>query len=101
VTAGFDAEIKNAVKVVHGDASLPLRPGHASGRYRSDVARWLLACLAIVRRGGHGHARPDGVARAQQRPEVGLERDPERRDEEVVPAAVAAEAARSTNVAAP
>jgi hypothetical protein len=31
------------VRVVHGDADLPLRLGHAGGRYRSDVSRWLLA----------------------------------------------------------
>ena len=43
VTDGFDDEIADAVAVVHGDADLPERPGHASGRYRTDVARWLLA----------------------------------------------------------
>ena len=39
----FDREISDAVAVVHGDADLPERPGHASGRYRTDVSRWLLA----------------------------------------------------------
>jgi hypothetical protein len=39
----FRAEIEDAVRVVHGDAVLPQRPGHAGGSYRSDVARWLLA----------------------------------------------------------
>jgi hypothetical protein len=43
VTDGFDDEIADAVAVVHGDAELPERPGHASGRYTTDVARWLLA----------------------------------------------------------
>ena len=43
VTRGFDDEIADAVAVVHGDADLPERPGHASGVYRADVARWLLA----------------------------------------------------------
>jgi hypothetical protein len=43
VTRGFDAEIADAVAVVHGDAELQERPGHASGRYTTDVARWLLA----------------------------------------------------------
>jgi hypothetical protein len=43
VTAGFDREIADAVSVVHGDARLPARGGHASGRYRSDVSEWLLA----------------------------------------------------------
>ncbi|WP_053227785.1 hypothetical protein [Solirubrobacter soli] len=43
VTNGFDAEIEDAVKVVHGGVTLPKRPGHASGTYRSDVSKWLLA----------------------------------------------------------
>ena len=43
VTDGFDDELGDAVAVVHGDADLPERPGHAGGRYRTDVARWLLA----------------------------------------------------------
>jgi hypothetical protein len=42
VTDGFKAEIDDAVAVVHGDASLPERRGHAGGRFGSDVARWLL-----------------------------------------------------------
>jgi hypothetical protein len=43
VTRGFDDEIADAVAVVHGDADLAERPGHAAGRYRTNVARWLLA----------------------------------------------------------
>jgi hypothetical protein len=43
VTNGFDAELADAVAVVHGRARLPARPGHASGAYRADVSRWLLA----------------------------------------------------------
>jgi hypothetical protein len=43
VTDSFRAEIDDAVAVVHGTATLPDRPGHAGGGYRSDVARWLLA----------------------------------------------------------
>src|SRR5690242_12028825 len=42
-TAEFDREIGDAVAVVHGDATLAKRPGHAGGRYRDDVSRWLLA----------------------------------------------------------
>ena len=42
-TGAFDDEIADAVAVVHGDADLPARRGHASGRYEADVARWLLA----------------------------------------------------------
>jgi hypothetical protein len=43
VTQGFKDELSDAVDVVHGDASLPERPGHADGSYGSDVSRWLLA----------------------------------------------------------
>jgi hypothetical protein len=43
VTNGFDRELTDAVAVVHGDATLRARRGHASGRYRADVSRWLLA----------------------------------------------------------
>jgi len=43
VTNGFRSEIRDAVAVVHGNANLPLRHGHAGGRYRSNVSRWLLA----------------------------------------------------------
>jgi hypothetical protein len=42
VTRGMDAEIRDIVAVVHGDADLPPRPGHADGKYRSDVSPWLL-----------------------------------------------------------
>lgn len=43
VAEGFREEIADAVRVVHGDADLPERPGHAGGRYRSDISPWLLA----------------------------------------------------------
>ncbi|MEW6581917.1 MAG: hypothetical protein AB1416_04070 [Actinomycetota bacterium] len=43
VVAGFRAEIADAVAVVHGDATLPVRRGHAGGRYASDISPWLLA----------------------------------------------------------
>jgi len=43
VTDGFKSEIADAVAVVHGDAKLPERPGHADGSYAADVSRWLLA----------------------------------------------------------
>jgi hypothetical protein len=36
------SELRDAVAVIHGDADLPARRGHASGRYRSDVARWVM-----------------------------------------------------------
>jgi hypothetical protein len=43
VTDAFRAEIDDAVAVVHGDATLPERRGHAGGSFRSDVSGWLLA----------------------------------------------------------
>ena len=43
---GFESEIKLAVDAIHGNAMVPPRPGHASGRYAADVsayvAGWLL-----------------------------------------------------------
>lgn len=37
------AEIERAVAVVHGDITLPDRPGHAWGEYGADVSPWLLS----------------------------------------------------------
>jgi hypothetical protein len=34
--------------VVHGDASLPMRSGHAHGEYRADVSQWLVSWLVGV-----------------------------------------------------
>ena len=42
VSEAFRREIADAVAVVHGQADLPLRRGHAGGRYRSSIAPWLL-----------------------------------------------------------
>lgn len=42
VLAEWKRELGDAVAVVHGDADLRRRRGHASGKYRSDVAPWLL-----------------------------------------------------------
>ena len=41
----FEAEISDAVSVVHGDADLPERPGHASGRYGADVSEYMLGWM--------------------------------------------------------
>lgn len=41
--SAFGAEMRRAVDVVHGRASLRPRPGHASGHYMADVSRWTLA----------------------------------------------------------
>ena len=45
ITRQFRGEISDAVRVVHGDADLPERPGHASGRYRTDVSEYLLGWM--------------------------------------------------------
>lgn len=39
----FRRELSRAVAVVHGDAELHARPGHASGTYTADVSPWLAA----------------------------------------------------------
>lgn len=43
VRSGFRDEIERAVAVVHGDAVVEARPGHASGTYTADVSPWLLS----------------------------------------------------------
>ncbi|HEX2739305.1 MAG TPA: hypothetical protein VHM69_02570 [Rubrobacter sp.] len=45
ITHAFQNEIHDAVQVVHGDADLPERPGHASGRFRSDVSEYMLGWM--------------------------------------------------------
>jgi len=50
---------------------------------------------------GNRHARADRVAGPEERPEVGLKRDPQGGNEEVVPAAVPALAATATDIAGP
>ena len=42
ITEIFRHEIRDAVRVVHGDADIPERPGHASGRFRSDISEYVL-----------------------------------------------------------
>ncbi|MEO8686744.1 MAG: hypothetical protein ABI611_00830 [Solirubrobacteraceae bacterium] len=39
----FKSELTDVVSVVHGDADLPRRRGHASGHYGADISPWLLA----------------------------------------------------------
>lgn len=48
VRSSFLAELSDAVAVVHGDADLPQRPGHASGVYTADVSDWLIGWLIGV-----------------------------------------------------
>ncbi|MGE0353272.1 MAG: hypothetical protein AB7Q69_08525, partial [Gemmatimonadales bacterium] len=42
---GFRQEMRRVVDLVHGRADLPIRPGHAGGRYDADVSRWTLAYI--------------------------------------------------------
>ncbi|OXM86277.1 hypothetical protein [Paenibacillus rigui] len=42
ITNEFTSEIQDAVRVIHGDANLPERTGHASGEYRTDVSQYVL-----------------------------------------------------------
>jgi hypothetical protein len=42
IVRGMKEEIADAVAAVHGDAVIEPVPGHASGRYRSDISPWLL-----------------------------------------------------------
>ncbi|MFL5593689.1 MAG: tetratricopeptide repeat protein [Gemmatimonadaceae bacterium] len=43
--AQFRGEMRNVVSLLHGDALIPLAPGHASGAYRADVAQWTLGYI--------------------------------------------------------
>ncbi|MET3576623.1 hypothetical protein ACFFIY_08410 [Bhargavaea ullalensis] len=44
----FQAEMKRLVDVVHGNADLESRPGHASGVYDADVSDWVSAWMIGV-----------------------------------------------------
>jgi hypothetical protein len=41
----YRAEIRRAVDAVHGALDLPARPGHAAGRFRSDVSPYWIATI--------------------------------------------------------
>ncbi len=41
----FRAEMRRVVDLLHGDATIPPRPGHAGGRYDADVSRWTLGYI--------------------------------------------------------
>lgn len=44
-SAGFRAEMRNVVDVLHGRAAIAARPGHAWGLYDADVSPWTLAYI--------------------------------------------------------
>ena len=41
----LQAEMRRVVDLVHGAASIPLRPGHAAGSYDADVSDWVLGYI--------------------------------------------------------
>lgn len=41
----YREEIRRVVDLAHGALDLPKRPGHAGGRYRTDVSRWWIATI--------------------------------------------------------
>lgn len=41
-TSEYMKEIQRTVDVIHGKADLPSRPGHASGKYRTDVSKYVI-----------------------------------------------------------
>ena len=43
--ADFRQEMRRVVDLLHGAAQIPLRPGHAGGRYDADVSRWTLGYI--------------------------------------------------------
>ncbi|HEX6711544.1 MAG TPA: hypothetical protein VF068_14530 [Rubrobacter sp.] len=45
ITKIFRDEITDAVHVVHGDAELPERPGHASGDFDADISEYMLGWI--------------------------------------------------------
>jgi hypothetical protein len=38
-------EIKNMIDIIHGNANLPARPGHASGVYKYDISKYVLGII--------------------------------------------------------
>lgn len=41
----FKQEIENVINVIHGNADLPPRPGHASGSYKADISPYVAAWI--------------------------------------------------------
>lgn len=48
VSDEFHTELRRTVDVVHGEAQLEDRPGHASGRYQTDVSNYLLGYISGI-----------------------------------------------------
>lgn len=86
-----------AARALLGDPALlaalqPVDAGPAAGGERVALGERVV----VVRRIGYRHAGAHGVARAQQRAEVGLVGDPEGSDDQVAPAAVLPASAHAT-----
>ncbi|MCM3030273.1 hypothetical protein [Niallia sp. MER 6] len=45
VVADAQLEIKNMIDIIHGNADLPKRAGHASGKYEYDVSKYVLGFM--------------------------------------------------------
>lgn len=45
ISDAFEAEIRDAVRVVHGDATIESRFGKASGEYETDVSRYVVGWI--------------------------------------------------------
>jgi hypothetical protein len=43
--AEFRQEMRRVVDLIHGNIRIPVRPGHAGGRYDADVSRWTLGYI--------------------------------------------------------
>jgi hypothetical protein len=43
--AEFQTEMRRVVDLIHGAASIPVRPGHAAGHFDADVSPWVLAYI--------------------------------------------------------
>lgn len=44
----FKKEISNAIDVIHGNITIPEKPGHASGKYKADVSPYVIGWILGV-----------------------------------------------------
>lgn len=44
-TDDFAQEIRRTVDIIHGNANVPAKPGHASGRYKADISEYVIGWL--------------------------------------------------------
>lgn len=48
VIQSFQADVENAIDMIHGNAEVEKLPGNASGSYTSDVSRWVIGWILGV-----------------------------------------------------